>query len=109
MIVTSIAAVAFGYPKEDNMDICDLCNTPIERDAKRYSASQMKIAVRKGLRPPATTVQLGAALGLSRDEVLATWIQRVMADTTDWAFCPSCAAMIEQCLSQAKKWWQFWK
>jgi hypothetical protein len=80
------------------MAICDLCSTPVGSGAKRYSASQVKTAVRAGLRPPATAFELGAAFGMSQAQAEASWVQRAMADTTDWVFCPSCASRVEQYL-----------
>jgi signal recognition particle receptor subunit beta len=87
------------------MAICDLCNTPVGPDSKRYSASQVKTAVRAGLRPPTTAFEFGAAFGMSQAQAEESWVQRVMVDTTDWLFCPSCTSRIEQYLgrSQAKR------
>jgi signal recognition particle receptor subunit beta len=84
------------------MAICDLCSTPIGPEAKRYSASQLKTAVRAGLRPPTTAFELGAAFGMSQAQAEESWVQRVMADTTDWLFCLSCASRVEQYLSQSQ-------
>jgi hypothetical protein len=36
--------------------VCDLCNTTIESEEKRYSADQFREAVHMGLRPPQTGV-----------------------------------------------------
>lgn len=77
--------------------LCDLCNTTIGPGAKRYSASQVKTAVRNGLRPDGAAAQLMAALG---QDVNTTWIPMVMADTTDWAMCRSCASRVEPFLAK---------
>lgn len=80
------------------MTLCDLCNTPLAVKKKRYSPSQIKNAVRSGLRLPHAASQLGAAFGMSQKESEAMWVQQVMTDTTDWLLCPSCARKITQYL-----------
>lgn len=84
------------------MAICDVCSTPIGPEAKRYSASQIKTAVRAGFRPPETAFELGAAFGMSQAQTEASWVQRVMADTTDWLLCPSCASKAGRHLGQSQ-------
>jgi hypothetical protein len=121
--------------REDLMGNCDLCNTPIGANAKRYSALQMREAVRAGLRPDSTgpLAALAMVSGGSIEEMNAGWVQQVMTDTTDWAMCPTCTAKVESYLSKSggwsltvhaptsapaliqprqltsKKWWQFWR
>jgi len=83
------------------MGNCDLCGTTIGPNAKRYSPSQMKTAVRAGLRPSSDFLDLAAALGRPLKEATAGWIQRIMVDTTDWALCPSCARQVERYLRRS--------
>jgi len=72
--------------------ICDLCSAPLDPGAKRYASSQFKAAVRKGLRPPARTYDLGAAFGMSESQTAAGWVEMVMQGDTDWLLCSACAA-----------------
>lgn len=90
------------------MNVCDLCNTPLGANATRFSASQVKEAVRAGLRPSSISFELGAAFGMSKEDSERAWIHRVMTDNTDWLLCPACRARYEQYASR-KKGWQFWK
>ena len=80
------------------MTFCDLCNTPLAVEHNRYSPSQIKNAVRSGLRPPHAASQLGAAFGMSQKESEAMWVQQVMTDTADWLLCPSYATKVTQYL-----------
>jgi HEAT repeat protein len=75
----------------DVSEICDRCLAPLDPGARRYSSSQFKTAVRLGLRPPATTYELGAAFGMSRSQTEAEWVQQVMQDESDWLLCSACA------------------
>ncbi|MFZ5918573.1 MAG: DUF4190 domain-containing protein [Chloroflexota bacterium] len=84
------------------MAICDVCSTPIGPEAKRYSASQIKTAVRAGFRPPAVAFELAAAFGLSQAQAEAEWVQRALADTTDWLLCPSCDSQAGRHLGQSQ-------
>ena len=90
------------------MATCDLCNGPAGANSKRYSCSQFRRAVLRGLRPPDTVSMLGAAFGMSKEETAAGWIQQVMSDSTDWALCETCAKKAAQ-YKISTKWWQFWK
>src|SRR5436305_1261848 len=85
------------------MGNCDLCNVSIDAHAKRYSASQMREAVRAGLRPDNTSPLAAMAMivGDSIDEVYAGWVQQVMTDHTDWAMCSACTARVENYLSKS--------
>jgi Tfp pilus assembly protein PilF len=76
--------------KHPLLGICDLCSAPLQAGTKQYSAADFKSAVRSGLRPPATAIELGAAFGMSQSQTEANWINRVMADSTDWFLCSSC-------------------
>lgn len=82
------------------MGKCDLCNADIGPAARRYSASEMRTAVRAGLRPPASLSLHASLLGVSGPEWHSHWVQQVMTDTTDWALCPECVARVEQHLAQ---------
>jgi HEAT repeat protein len=75
----------------DVSGICDRCLAPLDPGARRYSSSQFKTAVRLGLRPPATTYELGAAFGMSRSQTEAEWAQQVTQDESDWLLCSACA------------------
>jgi hypothetical protein len=90
------------------MSVCDLCNVPVGANATSYSASQIRRAVHAGLRPNSTSVELGAAFGMSKEATEQAWIQQVMTDMTDWLLCPACSAKLTQFIS-IKKWWQFLK
>jgi tetratricopeptide (TPR) repeat protein len=70
---------------------CDLCGAPLQAGTKLYSAIEIKNAVRSGLRPPATAVELGAALGMSQSLTESNWIQKVMTDSSDWLLCSTCS------------------
>lgn len=73
------------------MSVCDLCNIPIGPEATRYTASQIKTAAQKGLRPPKALDAIGLAFGISPQAQEADWVRQVMADTTDWLLCSSCS------------------
>ena len=73
------------------MNVCDLCSVPLGVNSTRYSASQIRQAVRAGLRPNSTSVELGAAFGMSKETTNNAWTQQVMTDNTDWLLCPSCS------------------
>lgn len=73
------------------MSVCDLCNVPISPNARMYSSSTIKRAVRDGLRPPISAFELGAAFGMSKAQSESAWITQVMQDTSDWMLCHSCA------------------
>jgi hypothetical protein len=79
------------------MNVCDLCNLPLSQDSTRYSASQIRKAVRAGLRPNSTSIELGAAFGMSKEDTITEWKKRVMTDNTDWCLCPSCSSKYAQC------------
>jgi len=89
------------------MNVCDLCSVPLGANSTRYSASQIKKAVHAGLRPNSTSVELGAAFGMSKEATHQAWIRQVMADKTDWLLCPAWSQRYAQFVP--KKWWQFWK
>ena len=72
---------------------CDLCGEMVSSGAKRYTASQVRNAVSSGLRPPQTL--FGSLMGVSQEDH-SGWVNMVMADTTDWSVCPSCASRIER-------------
>jgi hypothetical protein len=76
------------------MPQCDLCNSFINGNATRFTAAQVRTAVRAGLRPPDQAAKLAAAFGLSPKDAEAAWIDQVMRDPTDWACCPGCAARV---------------
>ena len=80
------------------MNVCDLCSVPLGANPTRYSASQIRKAVRAGLRPNSTSVELGAAFGMSKEATQQAWIQQVMTDNTDWLLCPTCSARCAQFL-----------
>lgn len=82
------------------MGVCDFCSAPLDANAVRYSASQIRKAVRAGLRPPSTSIELGAAFGMSRSEAEAMWMQRVMVDSTDWLLCPTCYSTVARYVSR---------
>jgi hypothetical protein len=67
------------------MATCDLCDRPLEDGAPVYKASQVRDAVHGGLRPdddPSLDV--------------ASWLDYVEHDNTDWTLCPTCAARVDQ-------------
>jgi parvulin-like peptidyl-prolyl isomerase len=67
------------------MATCDLCDRPIEEGAPVYKASQVREAVHAGLRPdddPSLDV--------------ASWLDYVERDNTDWTLCPICSARVDQ-------------
>lgn len=80
---------------------CDLCNAVIGSDARRFSAEQMRIAVRQGLRPAGEMELLALAFGISTTDANADWVRRVMGDTSDWALCTSCVPRMESYLGTA--------
>lgn len=84
--------------------VCDLCNIPLTSEAYRYTSSQIQSAVRAGLRPPSTALELGAAFGMSKSQAEQSWIQRVMSDTTDWLLCSNCVSKNSQYLPSSVKW-----
>lgn len=75
------------------MPTCDLCGQQGISINNRYTNSDFKQAVRSGLRPPpySNSWAMGRAYGLSVEEQTSGWVQRVMADTTDWVLCEKCA------------------
>jgi photoactive yellow protein len=111
------------------MPICDLCERPTGPDARQFSAPQIRIAVRMGLRPGGFVErQVGkggeqadnfslnglfksffqssepGAVELPRKlpvENVGEWIERVMANTVDWTVCFNCASAIDNCLTEA--------
>jgi hypothetical protein len=80
------------------MGNCDLCNKSIAISAERFSAAQIKSAVQAGLLPPSNIDTLGGVFGMSQEKAHVGWIQRVMADSTDWAMCSSCASTVRKYL-----------
>jgi hypothetical protein len=90
------------------MNVCDLCSVPIGSNERRFSADHIRKAVRIGLRPNSTSVELGAAFGMSKEDTELAWIHQVMSDNTDWLLCSACSGRCEQYVP-LKKWWQFWK
>jgi len=98
MVGTTPLASEASSSSPSSTGICDLCVSGIGPSARRYSASQMKTAVRRELRPPESIDRVGHAVGMAKESFTEKWIQRVMADTTDWAMCDSCAARVEQYL-----------
>lgn len=78
------------------MNICDLCSTPLTSNATRYTASQMRRAVKAGLRPNSTSFELGAALGMSKQVTEQGWIQQVMTDNSDWLLCTDCTKIYKR-------------
>jgi len=89
--------------------ICDLCQIPISPDAEQFHPTQMRIAVRAGLRPPEQMYQLAEAMGNPRRQWEASWLQIVKNESNPWAVCSQCAAQTHRFLPSARKWWQFWK
>lgn len=75
---------------------CDLCNTSISFSARQFTPSQITRAVRAGLTPAEHIVSMGTSFGATRGAVIADWKSKVMADTTNWALCTSCAAKVDR-------------
>ena len=50
------------------MNVCDLCSVPLGANETRFSADHIRKAVRIGLRPNSTSVELGAAFGMSKED-----------------------------------------
>ena len=72
------------------MATCDLCDRPIEEGAPVYKASKVRDAVHAGLRPdddPSLDV--------------ASWLDYVEHDNTDWTLCSICAARVDQLTAPA--------
>lgn len=88
------------------MSICDVCNEPIGPNSKRYTADQMRNAVRAGFRPPENVAnpvaQMFETFGLPADAFINNWINQVFNDTTDWLLCASCKTALETTLKNAK-------
>lgn len=74
------------------MATCDLCNGSAGTNSTTYTSTQMKQAVKAGLRPRGEMDAMAAAFGLSMDDAHAGWVQQVMSDSTSWVLCSACAA-----------------
>ncbi len=93
------------------MAMCDLCSEVLQGNGKRYPAADMKAAVRAGLRPPASgmdllvsTVDLLLAVsGVGPSPIEAAWVAQVMDDSTDWLLCPACGSRVEEFLSRPRR------
>ncbi|MEV6284161.1 hypothetical protein [Kribbella sp. NPDC051770] len=84
------------------MAICDFCND--ECDGIRYPADTVKAAAVSGFRPRgaiATGDAVARNLGLSDFNMSDQWLAQVMADSSAWALCPSCAEALEAHLANA--------
>ncbi|ONI68155.1 hypothetical protein BWI15_34525 [Kribbella sp. ALI-6-A] len=78
------------------MAICDFCND--ECVGTRYPAEAVKAAAASGFRPTGAIASGNAVaqrLGLSDFNMADQWVAQVMADSSDWALCPSCADSLE--------------
>lgn len=106
------------------MSICDLCDRQIGESPREFSAEQVKRAVQVGLRPGGIvlerdeTSQAGAGKTLSQKwlpslffgktrqsrinhlamENPDEWIEKVLADSTNWSVCSDCGSSIDRCL-----------
>jgi hypothetical protein len=90
------------WKKGEKMITCDLCSDTVSFGEKRYSAPQVQVAVRAGLRPTGASNLMASLMGMPQEDAHAGWVQMVMRDTTDWALCPACASRIVQYLNQAR-------
>jgi nucleoid-associated protein YgaU len=83
---------------------CDLCGKTISLyEMVRIPAREMQQAVRHGFNPFETpgidmsaSTALVSAIGLGVKQLFQDWRQRVMADTTDWGLCPTCAGALRR-------------
>jgi len=106
--------------------LCDFCGKPTKADTRvLIPLGEIKQAVRNGYNPFMTISRkakmMGWAFGLTDKEVYQDWCQKVLADTTDWSLCRTCAKNFRtenkgSSASKAKhkeakttNWWQFWK
>jgi hypothetical protein len=74
------------------MPTCDLCSQATGAGSVRLTSTEVKVAVRNGLRPPAQAAGLASGFGLDADEANRGWVDMAMSDNTDWVLCASCAA-----------------
>ena len=90
------------------MSVCDVCSKPVNINAKKYTANQMRHAVRVGFRPPQDVVKTMSVMyeimGVENPENTAVnaWINQIKQDTTDWALCSSCASLLDAAEREAK-------
>jgi len=92
------------------MPICDLCSCSIGKEAKRYTAPQIKKAIRGGLRPPKDSVDdMATGMGFSQEDLYLEWKKQVMNDTSDWLLCPKCASRTDKYLKKKQGLFAFFK
>jgi hypothetical protein len=90
------------------MSVCDVCNGNINARSKRYSADQMRFAVRVGFRPPQQVLNalttMFSITGIENPEryALTNWINKAMEDTSDWLLCETCAASLDATQKNAR-------
>ena len=79
--------------------LCDLCTSTVAaNEVVRIPLREMQQAIREGFNPfktpgidMSTSTGLASLFGISDEKIFQDWRQRVMADTTDWGLCPTCA------------------
>ena len=78
---------------------CALCKRAVSVEELIYiSLWEMQQAAQEGFNPFETpgidnssSMEIASLSGISAEQILQSWRQRVMTDTTDWGLCPACA------------------
>jgi hypothetical protein len=84
------------------MPACDLCTRAIDATiGRRFTAVDVRTAVGRGLRPPASVTALGAAFGEPSEDLHQGWVSMVMTDASDWLLCSDCASQAQSFLGAA--------